>query len=70
MLFLVVCLASAVLYDTSFGHIRSLVRYLLTNRDTKKKNEEELANATQNLTRAALRIAARVIRVNKIKKNE
>ena len=31
------------------------MRYLLTNRDAKKKNEEEFVNATENLTRAALR---------------
>ena len=46
--------------DTSFGHIRILMRYLLTNRDTKKKKEKRICERDPELN--SCRLTARVIK--------
>ena len=43
-----------LVWDVIWSYTKSCA-LLLTNRDTKKNNKKEFANATQNLTRAALR---------------
>ena len=47
VLFLVICLASAILCDTSFGHIRRSLRYQFGRSRHEKKIIKK--NATQNL---------------------